>query len=72
MNMEQVHQHLSMVTIIFQQSKGYEGEEMSKLSAIMLAKRKSELNKQRRDTLALAYMQNVKKRMKQTIKEVEE
>ena len=38
----------------------------------MLAKRKSELNKQRRDTLALAYMQNVKKRMKQTIKEVEE
>lgn len=36
----------------------------------MLAKRKLELNKQRRDTMTLAYMQNVKKRMKQTIKEV--
>lgn len=44
---------------------------MSKLSAIMLAKRKSELNKQRRDTLILAYMQNTKKRIKQISKEVE-
>ena len=44
---------------------------MSKISAIMLAKRKSELDKQRRDTLVLANMQNVKKRMKQTSREAE-
>ncbi len=44
---------------------------MSKLSAIMLAKRKSELDKQKQDTLALVYIQNVKKRMKQINREVE-